>query len=142
MMTTVFADTVYWVATVLPKDQWKEPARRAKESLGSVRLLTTDEVLIEFLASLSHGGEHVRRQAVQMVRAILDNPNVTVLAQSRDSFLDGMHLYEQRPDKEYSPTDCISMNAMRRESVKKILTNDRHFKQEGFVVLMNGESPG
>ena len=136
-MTTVFADTVYWVATVRPNDQWKEPARRAKESLGSVRLLTTDEVLIEFLALLSHGGEYLRRQAVKMVRAILDNPNVTVLPQSRDSFLGGMQLFEQRPDKEYSPTDCISMNAMKHESVNKILTNDHHFAQEEFVVLMN-----
>lgn len=138
-MTTVFADTVYWVATVLPKDPWKEPARRAKESLGNVRLLTTDEVLIEFLAFLSHYGERIRRQAVTMVRAILDNANVTVLPQSRDSFLAGMQLYEQRPDKKYSPTDCISMNAMKHESVNKILTNDHHFAQEGFVVLMNGK---
>ena len=136
-MTTVFADTVYWVATVRPNDQWKQSAQRAKESLGNVRLLTTDEVLSEFLASLSDGGEHVRRQAVQMARAILDNPNVTVLPQSRDSFLGGMRLYEQRPDKEYSLTDCISMNAMKRESVDKILTTDHHFAQEGFAVLMH-----
>lgn len=135
-MTTVFVDTVYWVATVRPNDQWKDPARRAKESLGNVRLLTTDEVLAEFLASLSDGGEHIRRQAVGFVRAILDNPNVTVLPQSRDSFLAGMQLYEQRPDKKYSLTDCISMNAMKHESVNKILTNDHHFAQEGFVVLM------
>ncbi len=72
-----------------------------------------------------------------MVRAILDNPNVTVLPQSRDSFLGGMQLYEQRPDKKYSLTDCISMNAMKRKSVNKILTNDHHFEQEGFVVLMH-----
>ena len=39
-----------------------------------------------------------------------------------DFFLGGMQLYEQRPDKEYSLTDCISMNAMRRESVNKIPT--------------------
>jgi len=138
-MTTVFADTVYWLATARPNDQWKEPAQRAKESLENVRLLTTDEVLTEFLASLSDGGEHVRRQAVRMVRAILDNPNVTVLPQSRDSFLGGMQLYEQRPDKKYSLTDCISMNAMRAQAITKVLTNDRHFEQEGFEVLIRAK---
>jgi predicted nucleic acid-binding protein len=101
-----------------------------------VRLLTTDEVLIEFLGLLRKGGEHIRRQGVRMVREILANPNVKVLAQSRDSFLRGMGLYEQRPDKEYSLTDCISMNAMRSEAVTKVLTDDHHFKQEGFDVLM------
>ena len=138
-MITVFADTIYWVATARPNDQWKEPAQQARKALGNIRLLTTDEVLTEFLTSLSDGGEHIRRQAVQMVRAILDNPNVTVLPQSRDSFLAGMQLYEQRPDKKYSLTDCISMNAMKRVPINKILTNDHHFKQEGFVVLMNGD---
>jgi len=136
MMKTVFADTMYWIASVRPNDQWGEAAKRAKSSLGAVRLLTTDEVLAEFLTVLRDGGEHIRRTATKMVRAILNNPNVKVLAQSRDSFLRGVELYEQRSDKEYSLTDCISMNAMRSESLSRILTNDRHFIQEGFEILM------
>jgi predicted nucleic acid-binding protein len=135
-MTTVFADTLYWVAIVKPGDPWQESAKCARSSLGSVRLLTTDEVLIEFLTALRKGGENLRRLAVRMVREILANPNVRVLAQSRDSFLRGVGLYEQRLDKEYSLTDCISMNSMRSESVTKVLTNDDHFNQEGFNVLM------
>lgn len=133
---TVFADTQYWIAVVRPNDPWKEAAERAKSALGPVRVLTTDEVLAEFLNALSRGGEHLRRQAAKMVRAILDNPNVKVLPQTRDSFLRGVAFYEQRADKEYSLTDCISMNAMKSESVTKILTNDRHFLQEAFEVLI------
>lgn len=135
-MKTVFADTQYWIAVVRPNDQWAEAAKQARSLLGSVRLLTTDEVLSEFLSALSAGGEHVRRQAVRMVRAILENPNVTVIPQSRDSFLSGVELYEQRLDKTYSLADCISMNAMRAEGVTEALTNDGHFEQEGFTVLM------
>lgn len=135
-MKMVFADTLYWVAIVCPNDQWGEPSKKAKASLGNVLLLTTDEVLTEFLTALSKGGENLRRQAAKMVRAILANPNVKVLPQSRDSFLRGVDLYEQRLDKEYSLTDCISMNAMKSESVTEVLTNDRHFRQEGFEVLI------
>lgn len=135
-MKTVFADTLYWVAIVKPDDPWRQPAKQARSLLGNVRLLTTDEVLTEFLALLSLGGEHFRRQAVKMVREILANPNVKVLAQSRDSFLRGLELYEQRFDKNYSLTDCISMNAMRSESVSEILTSDHHFTQEGFKILI------
>ena len=40
-----------------------------------------------------------------------------------------------RPDKGYSLTDCISMQTMRREGLTEILTNDRHFEQEGFRAL-------
>ncbi len=135
-MKMVFVDTPYWLAIVHPNDQWRDAAERAKSSLGKVRLLTTDEVLAEFLTGLGKWGEHLRRQAVKMVRKIQANPNVRVIPQSRDSFLRGLELYEQRLDKDYSLTDCISMNAMRAESVSQVLTCDRHFAQEGFEVLI------
>ena len=138
-MKTVFADSLYWIAIVRPNDPWKDAAKRAKSLLHNARILTTDEVLTEFLAALSRGGQNLRRQASQMVRAILDDPNVTVRPQSRDSFLQGVGLYEQRPDKEYSLTDCISMNAMKSESVADVLTNDKHFAQESFNVLITKE---
>jgi predicted nucleic acid-binding protein len=35
----------------------------------------------------------------------------------------------------YSLTDCISMQTMRREALTEVLTNDRHFEQEGFRAL-------
>jgi hypothetical protein len=84
-MKSVFADTLYWVAIVRPDDQWREAALRARKELGPVRLVTTDEVLSEFLTGLSRAGEILRSQAVKMVRAIMADPNVTVLPQSRPS---------------------------------------------------------
>ena len=135
-MKMVFADTQYWIAIVRPNDPWGGSAKRAQSLLGQVRLLTTDEVLAEFVTALRTGGEHLRSQAVKMVRAILENPNVMVLPQSRDSFLRGLELYEKRPDKEYSLTDCISIDSMKSKSISQALTNDHHFGQEGFEVLM------
>jgi predicted nucleic acid-binding protein len=121
---------------VVPDDQWKEPSKKARADVGGVRLVTTDEVLTEFLAALCQGGEHIRRQGVLMVQAILSNANMKVVPQSRDSFLAGLRLYEARPDKGYSLTDCISMNVMRAEGITEVLTKDNHFAQEGFTVLI------
>ena len=134
-MKTVFADSHYWIAMVNPNDSWAKIAKAAKASLGEIFILTTDEVLTEFLAALSKG-EHMRKQAAKMVRAILENPNVKVIPQTRESFLKGLAFYENRSDKEYSMTDCISMNVMKAESLAEVLTNDRHFEQEGFTVLI------
>jgi predicted nucleic acid-binding protein len=47
-----------------------------------------------------------------------------------------LSLYETRPDKGYSLTDCISMNTMRQERISDILTHDSHFTQEGFITLL------
>ena len=69
------------------------------------------------------------------VRDMLEDPSIRVIPQSRDSFLGGITLYAARLDKGYSLTDCISMQTMRREGLTDVLTNDRHFEQEGFHTL-------
>jgi hypothetical protein len=48
----------------------------------------------------------------------------------------GVQLYAQRPDKEWSLTDCISFVVMTQEGIFDALTGDRHFEQAGFVALL------
>jgi predicted nucleic acid-binding protein len=72
---------------------------------------------------------------VSNVEAILHDPTVRVLPQRHESFVAGFELYRARPDKGYSLVDCISMQTMRREGLTEVLTNDRHFEQEGFRTL-------
>jgi len=45
-------------------------------------------------------------------------------------------MYEERRDKGYSLVDCISMTTMRRHRILEVLTNDHHFMQEGFRVVL------
>lgn len=135
-MRIVFADSLYWTASVKPGDQWSGPAKAARQRFGEAIVVTTDEVLTEFLAALSRGGPTLRKTAVKMVRAIMSNPNVRVMPQTRDGFFAGLSKYESRQDKEYSLTDCISMNVMESQGISDVLTHDRHFEQEGFVVLI------
>ena len=137
-MKTVFADTFYWVAIANPRDQWHESARRVSQSLEQTRLVTTDEVLVEFLTLLSSYGTELRNTAVRLTRSILSNPNVQVVPQTRISFLSGLALYEGRPDKEYSLTDCISMQTMRDHGLAEVLTHDHNFEQEGFTIMLDG----
>ena len=72
-----------------------------------------------------------------MCRVFLSDGTATVLPQSRESFLEGVRMYEQRADKGYSLTDCISMNACRQEGILEVLTNDHHFNQDGFRILIS-----
>jgi uncharacterized protein len=135
-MIAVFADTHYWIAVTPPRDPWRAAAQQARAALGPVRLITTEDVLTEFLNALASHGEPLRRAAIAGLEAILANPDVRVLAQTSDSFASGVGLYAQRPDKNYSLTDCISMNVMRAEDITAVLTNDHGFEQEGFTVLI------
>jgi predicted nucleic acid-binding protein len=49
----------------------------------------------------------------------------------------GLKLYQQRLDKGYSLTDCISMNTMRKSGITEVLTHDLHFTQEGFIIVFS-----
>lgn len=134
-MTAVFADTVYWVAVTLTDDQWHSAAMAAQSRLESEEIVTTEEVLTEFLTALS-ARQYSRANASAAVRRIIANPNISVIQQSHDSFMRGLTRYEQRLDKGYSLQDCVSMNVMELLNITEILTADRHFEQEGFIALM------
>jgi predicted nucleic acid-binding protein len=77
----------------------------------------------------------MRKRALLFVQDIFNNPNIRVIPQSHDSFEQGLALYERRLDKGYSLTDCISMQVMKQLEINEVLTHDKHFKQEGFMVL-------
>lgn len=135
-MKHVFADTLYWGAIIYPRDQYASIAIRVQNTLGDAQLVTTDEVLTEVLDGLANRGPVARNIAVQAVEKLLADPRVTVHRQSRESFLAGIQLYRRRNDKGYSLVDCVSMNTMRREGISEVLTNDHHFTQEGFTILL------
>jgi predicted nucleic acid-binding protein len=135
-MRRVFADAQYWVALLNDQDQSHAAAWAISQALHGVGIVTTEEVLTELLAYFSERGQYLRELATAAARSICANPMMMVLPQSHQTFIAGLILYEARPDKGYSLTDCISMEAMRREGITEILTHDGHFVQEGFSVLL------
>ncbi len=48
-MRSLFADTFYWAALLNPKDTWHQRVKAFNRTLAQPRLVTTDEVLTEFL---------------------------------------------------------------------------------------------
>jgi predicted nucleic acid-binding protein len=126
----VFADTFYWIALSLPGDEAYERAIQI-----TYDIVTTEEVLTEYLTFFCAAPEYLRREVAVNVAAMLSDPGVRIIPQTHESFIAGFELYRTRPDKGYSLTDCISMQAMRREGLTDVLTSDKHFEQEGFRAL-------
>lgn len=135
-MRTIFADALYWVALSNPHDQWHQRAVAANVALQNVRLIVTDSVLVEVANFYAEYGSLMRHKIALVIHTIIADEQVEVLPQTREIFLDAIKLYEARPDKGYSLTDCISMNAMRERGIDEVLTHDRHFAQEGFTLLL------
>ena len=108
-MKQLFADTFYWIALTNSRDNWHQRVLEFTGTLDRVKIITTDEILTEVLNFLCTYGPPMRRRTAQLIRDILEDPNIQVVEQTHSSFNQGLILYEQRLDKAYSLTDCISM---------------------------------
>jgi predicted nucleic acid-binding protein len=118
-MTPLFADTFYWIALADFADSAHLRAVALTGERAASPIVTTDEVLAEYLTFFSAAPEPVRREVAESVEAILLSSAVRVIPQSRESFLTGLQLYRARPDKGYSLVDCISMQTMRKERIDR-----------------------
>jgi len=98
------------------------------------QLTTTEFVLVEVANALSTPG--TRLQVVNLIDGLRQLPFVRIISASPELFEVGLALYRNRPDKEWSLTDCISFIVMEQEGITQGFTSDRHFEQAGFSKLL------
>ena len=133
-MRSYLIDTWYLIAIADPSDSYHRQAKHLDGVVAGIPLITHDAVLTELLAYFSGAGGNSRSRAVALVLDLLERADYRV-ERSSDLFPAALHLYSQRPDKEYSLVDCMSMTLMRERGITHVLTNDHHFRQEGFTVV-------
>jgi predicted nucleic acid-binding protein len=132
-MKSYFADTSLFVAFLNPRDEFHDVAvsHIADESR---RLVTTDWILVELGNFVSK--RRARRLFVPFVRDLRADPLVEIAPPSSHDFERSLELYDRRPDKHWSMTDCLSFLVMRKRNLTEALTTDHHFVQAGFKVVL------
>ena len=73
-MSALFADTFYWIALADFSDSAHGRALALAVERKDSSIVTTDEVLAEYLTFFGTAPERLRRQAVTNARRILENP--------------------------------------------------------------------
>ena len=131
-MKTIFADPFYFVALVSKRDE--AHARVAAFEKGSERLVTTAWVLTEVANTLSARAS--RSGFVSVFAELRDDPDTVIVPPTQNLFERGVALYAERPDKDWSLTDCMSFVVMREMDISEALTGDRHFEQAGLTALL------
>jgi predicted nucleic acid-binding protein len=133
----VFVDTFLLVAALNPDDAYHEEALAWSETYDGP-LVTTAWVITEVADALA--GRHPRKVFESFYQTLKAEKRVQVLPPDTRRWERGLRLYFERPDKEWSLTDCISFTVMREEGLMEALTGDRHFEQAGFSALLRREA--
>lgn len=135
-MLPVFADACYWIALLLERDALHRAVLRLSNEMAHRGILTSEMVLAEFLNSVSRYGPEKRQAAVELIRSFQRSHRVNIVEQSTERFWSAVELYNARPDQEWGLVDCASFQLMRERNIQEALTNDHHFEQAGFTILM------
>ncbi|MHB1155557.1 MAG: type II toxin-antitoxin system VapC family toxin [Phycisphaerales bacterium] len=132
-MNAVFADSFYFFAILNPGDPAHQRACRFSEKFDG-RVVTTAWIFTELGDGLSAPKD--RPVFARLLDHFTADPQCRLIAPDADLFQAGVNLFRNRPDQDWSLTDCISFIVMRREGLADALTADRHFSQAGFSAML------
>jgi predicted nucleic acid-binding protein len=129
----IFVDTGYLLAVLNPRDELYERAQRWAAAIDE-RLVTSECVLWELVNTLSAPVD--RPKAHEAIAEIRSSVNWELVYTTPALFSEGLSLHQQRPDKYWSLTDCISFVVMQQRDLQQALAFDHHFEQAGFEPLL------
>jgi len=136
-MNGVFADTAFYVAAANPRDALHRAAIDFIASYSG-RTVTSEYILIEVANFFTRVD---RRQGfADLVNGLRSSRRTQIVPSSPELFDRGLALFESRPDKEWSLTDCTSFIVMNDQALTEALAADRHFGQAGFRALLQSGS--
>ena len=134
----ILIDSGFLLALAQPTDSLHRRAAAWTYDLAEP-LLVTEYILCETVNNLSRRAD--RHRTATIVELVLKNPSYTFIHASPGLFAAGLQLHRDRPDKEWSLTDCISFHLMREHGIKRALAYDIHFEQAGFEALLRNDPP-
>ena len=135
-LAEAFLDAAYAIALSAPNDQFHAAAEELAEQMEreGTKLVTTRAVLLEIGNAL--GKLRYRKDALALLEALGEDPNVEIIPLSEDLFARAFLLFRSRPDKEWGLIDCVSFTVMEERGITAALTTDDHYQQAGFRVLL------
>ena len=110
------------------------PPAAAYAAAAGQLVVTTVWVLTEVADGLAP--YDARTQFEVLLQSLNSDSQTEVVPADQALWNRGVKLYNDRPDKEWPLTDCISFIVMRDRNLTDALTGDHHFEQAGFHALL------
>lgn len=132
-MNAVFADTFFYQALLDARDP--AHASALAHSKAGRNILTTEFILLELGNACARAQDHA--DFLALLAGIRASPRTRVIPLDSRLLQRGLDLFADRPDKNWSLTDCVSFVLMADEGLTEALTGDGHFEQAGFKALLS-----
>lgn len=136
MKQTVFVGTSAWLALINEADADHSKAKAIRNKLihSKKSFFITRYVVVEIANFLCKA--RWRSHAVKLINSIQATEFIEIIEVDKSIFNEAWDMYSTRTDKEWSLTDCASFVVMKRYGIKDAFTNDHHFEQAGFNILL------
>lgn len=138
-MKQIFVDTNGWIALSSKRDQFHKIALQTNKRLlkNGSQYITTNYVLDEtYTALLTKVGHFAAVDFGEKIRA---TKITTIIHITKEIEEESWELFKKYSDKQFSFTDCTSFAVMKKLSLTEAFTNDHHFQQMGFKVLIRAK---
>lgn len=128
-----------WIALNNNRDQFHFEAQKLNRKLLKERYhyITTNFVLNETYTGLLMKVGHLA--AVDFGERIRRSKVTTVIHVSDEIEENAWQFFKRYSDKFFSFTDCTSFIIMQQLNLSEAFTNDHHFVQAGFSILLQGK---
>lgn len=132
MKNTIFVDTSGWYASIVRRDQMHELAKMFLRK-NQHKLITTDYILDETVTLLqSRVGHDI---AIRFIDFLTTSDQVNLVYCNEALIRQTIDFFRNRPDKNWSFTDCSSFVFMKKHEISTAFAFDNHFEQAGFRLL-------
>lgn len=131
-----FLDASFAIALGSPRDRHHAHALELAQRIEAegIALVTTRPVVLEIGNALAQ--QRYRSAAVKLLSALEADRTVEIVPLDEELYDHAWALYQDRPDKDWGLTDCVSFVVMQQREIDTALTTDRDFHQAGFRALM------
>jgi predicted nucleic acid-binding protein len=132
----VFMDSAGFLALWDAGDEHHIAAGRLQDELaGKRRRFVTSEYVVDETITLLLM-RHSHAAAADFLDTVERSEALRLEWIGPERFSTGAALFRRHADKEWSFTDCVSFALMRELRIRDAFTTDHHFRQAGFVPLL------
>lgn len=127
----VFTDTSYYIARIMPKDQWHKAAVQAVRP--GMTFFTSALVINETVSLLQARGRF--SAALAFLDITRQSEDVQIVYPDPVLQAEAWDLFAEWGGSGANAVDCVSFALMKRMGIRRAFTFDSHFRTAGFEVL-------